>query len=396
MLRVRLIGGLALELDGRELELPRSRRGRALLAWLALHPVSTPAAALPRGFGQTCSMRVRGRVSVPALTELRRALGPGAGCLITTRETVGLVGDDGGLWVDVRAFDALLDAGRPADAVEIGVGEVLTGMDDEWVLEARSEHNRRLAEALEALAAAAEREGDLAAAVRHSRSAAALDPLDEEAGRRLIARLARAGENASAVAAYESLAGRLRSGLAVAPSPATRALVEEIRRAAHAGPSAARCHSRRYSSASTTARSSAAKATSSGYGPRGRVCRSMARGASCSWQASPVSAKRGSRSSSLVEAGARGALVLIGRCWNETLGSYDPVLTALRQVEDALGTGSARVACRTHRRRPRPDPRWQRRRRAGGRSGRAPPAVRCRRCCDQRARDAAAAAARAR
>jgi DNA-binding SARP family transcriptional activator len=164
-----------------------------------------------------------------ALTELRGALGPAADSLSTTRETVGLGGGDGAVWVDVRAFDTLLSAGRPADAVEIGAGELLTGIDDEWALEARSEHNRRLGEALEALAAAAESAGDLTAAVRHSRSAAALDPLDEEAGRRLIARLAGAGENASALAAYETLAGRLRSALSVAPSPATRALVEEIR-----------------------------------------------------------------------------------------------------------------------------------------------------------------------
>lgn len=340
MLRVRLIGGLALELDGRELELPRSRRGRALLAWLALHPGehargSVAARYWPDVLDESARASLRA-----ALTELRSALGPGAGCLTTTRETVGLVGDDHALWVDVRAFDALLDAGQPADAARIGVGELLTGMDDEWVLEVRSEHNHRLREALEALAAAAERAGDLAAAVRHSRSAAALDPLDEAAGRRLIARLARAGENASALAAYESLAGRLRSALAVAPSPATRALVEEIRREAHAGPSAGSVPlpallERQYDSpfvgrARQLERLRAAWAGGQLHGARRLVL---------------VAGEPGVGKTRLAlefarEAGARGALVLIGRCWDEALGSYDPVLTALRQVEDALGTGA--------------------------------------------------------
>jgi DNA-binding SARP family transcriptional activator len=239
MLRVRLIGGIALELDGRELEPPRSRRGRALLAWLALHPgeharSSVAARFWPDVLDESARASLRA-----ALTELRAALGPAAVCLSTTRETVGLAAVHGELWVDVRAFDALIEAGRPAEALEIGSGELLIGIDDEWVHEARSEHNRRVGEALEARAVAAERAGDLAAAVGHSRAAAALDPLDEEAGRRLIARLARSGETASAIAAYESLADRLRSALSVAPSPATRALVEDIRRAAHAPPNAA-------------------------------------------------------------------------------------------------------------------------------------------------------------
>jgi tetratricopeptide (TPR) repeat protein len=40
------------------------------------------------------------------------------------------------------------------------------------------------------------------------------------------------------------------------------------------------------------------------------------------------------------EAGARGALVLIGRCWDEPLGGYEPLLSALGHVEDALGPGA--------------------------------------------------------
>ena len=45
-----------------------------------------------------------------ALSELRRALGPAAGHLVATRETVAL--DGAGLAVDTRAFDAALDGRR--------------------------------------------------------------------------------------------------------------------------------------------------------------------------------------------------------------------------------------------------------------------------------------------
>jgi DNA-binding SARP family transcriptional activator/DNA polymerase III delta prime subunit len=340
MLRVRLVGRLALEYDGRELGLPRSRRGRALLAWLALHPGdhargSVAARFWPDVLDESARASLRA-----ALTELRGALGPAVGLLTSTRETVGLAGSDHDLWVDVRAFDALIEAGRPAQAVEIGNGELLTGMDDEWVLEARSDHNRRLGDALETLATTAEGAGDLAAAVRHSRSAAALDPLDEEVGRRLIARLALSGENANALEAYESLAGRLRSALAVAPSPRTRALVEEIRRAAHAGldlgsvPLPAMLE-RRYESpfigrGAQLQRLRAAWAGVQLHGARRLVL---------------IAGEPGVGKTRLAlefarQVGGRDALVLFGRCWDEPLGSYEPMLSALRHVEEALGAGA--------------------------------------------------------
>jgi DNA-binding SARP family transcriptional activator len=46
MLRVRLLGELAIEADGEPPEPPASRRARAPLAWLALHPETRAAAAL--------------------------------------------------------------------------------------------------------------------------------------------------------------------------------------------------------------------------------------------------------------------------------------------------------------------------------------------------------------
>ena len=38
MVRIRVLGHLEIELDGQTLQLPPSRRARALLAWLATHP----------------------------------------------------------------------------------------------------------------------------------------------------------------------------------------------------------------------------------------------------------------------------------------------------------------------------------------------------------------------
>jgi DNA-binding SARP family transcriptional activator len=131
VLRVRLLGGLALEAGGGPLEPPRTRRGRALLAWLALNPGLHPRSELAGRFWPDV-LDASARTSLrAALTELRRALGDAADHLVASRDRVGLAG--AGLWVDDRAFDELLAAGRIADAVAAGRGELLPGFVVEWV-----------------------------------------------------------------------------------------------------------------------------------------------------------------------------------------------------------------------------------------------------------------------
>ena len=72
--------------------------------------------------------------------------------------------------------------------------------------------------------------GDPVEAVRLTRDQVALDPLAEEPNRRLIERLAAAGDRAAALIAGERFAQRLRTTLAIAPSRETRALMETLRR----------------------------------------------------------------------------------------------------------------------------------------------------------------------
>jgi tetratricopeptide (TPR) repeat protein len=139
MLRVRLAGHLALETDGREIPLPASRRARALLAYLAANPGAHGRGELAARFWPDV-LDESARASLrAALSELRRALGPEAERLVATRETVALEG----AWVDLREFGALIDAGRVEDAVATCDGELLRGMDDDWVFELRREHAER-------------------------------------------------------------------------------------------------------------------------------------------------------------------------------------------------------------------------------------------------------------
>jgi len=230
MLRVHALGPLRVEADGAVIEAPAGRRASALLAWLALHPGLHARAELAARFWPDVldsSARASLRTTVWAL---RRELGDaGQGALVATTDHVGL-DPAAGLWVDALAFAELAAAGRLEEAVALcDGGELLEGFGDDWALEARAAHRERLAGALEGLASAAEAAGDAAAALGWTRRQTVLDPLDEEAHRRLMERLARAGQRSAALGVYERLRERLRRDLQVAPSRATRALADELR-----------------------------------------------------------------------------------------------------------------------------------------------------------------------
>src|SRR4051812_48516897 len=195
MLRVRLFGGLALESDDTALDPPASRRARELLAWLALHPGRHARAALAARFWPDV-LDASARASLrTTLHELRRALGEAGDCLVADRDAVALEA----VWVDARELEELLAAGRADEALALGDGELLAGLEEDWVLAARDDLRERLAARLGALADAADADGDPAAAVRWSRAQVALDPISEERARALMRRLAAAGDRAAAL-----------------------------------------------------------------------------------------------------------------------------------------------------------------------------------------------------
>jgi DNA-binding SARP family transcriptional activator/tetratricopeptide (TPR) repeat protein len=211
--------------DGAELAPPTSKRARAVLAYLALNPGAHQRGRLAARFWPDVldeSARASLRV---ALTELRQALGPEAAHLVATRDTVALDGPE--LSVDVRAFAVALSQGDPVRALEACSAPILDGFDEDWALEARDEHAHRLVAALEQAAANAD---DPAEALRLTRAQVSLDPLAEATNRRLIERLAAAGDRAAALSAGRQFGERLRAQLGIPPSRETRALLDDLRR----------------------------------------------------------------------------------------------------------------------------------------------------------------------
>jgi class 3 adenylate cyclase len=231
MLRVNLLGEMTLELDGRQLELPASRRARSLMGLLALERRAHPRAQLAARFWPDV-LDESARTSLrSALSAVRRALGADADRhLLASRDTVALAGPDQ-VWTDVGEFERLVAESRFEDALELSRGELLEDLDDDWVYERREEHRAGVVSLLELMAVAAQAAGDLAAAVALTRRQVVLDPLSEEAHRELIGRLAASGDRSAALTTYRRLADRFASELRIVPSSQTRELVERIRAA---------------------------------------------------------------------------------------------------------------------------------------------------------------------
>ena len=145
MVRVRLLGSLAIEVDGQPVEPPASRRAQALLGWLALNP-GMHARGLVAGRFWPDVLDTSARQSLrSAVWSLRRALGSEGECVLRAlREEIGL----NGVTTDLREWDDLVAAGRLEEAVALERGDLLAGLDDDWVHEAREEHRARVAQVL--------------------------------------------------------------------------------------------------------------------------------------------------------------------------------------------------------------------------------------------------------
>ena len=209
MLRVWLVGQLAVEWDGEPMPLPSAERARALVGFLALHPGPQQRARVAAALWADMPEDAAPSKSANRVVVVRRAWESRADTLLTvTRSDIGLAPQR--LWVD--AVDD--DPGR---------GQLLPEVDDDWsVTEREVLHRRRLAK-LDDDITAAEADGRLTEASRQARRRCELAPLDEPAHRRLITLLTADGDRAGAAEAAGRFARLLRDELGVVPSAATRA-----------------------------------------------------------------------------------------------------------------------------------------------------------------------------
>ena len=247
MLHVSLLGEQTIADDRAGSVRARSSRAIVLVAFLVVHAGS----AQPR-------QRIAGLLwpestDTQALTNLRRelhhlrqVLGDEASLVVTPRDLCWR--DTSTCRVDVRVFDAerraALVAATAGDndgilrhasaAIAAYRGELLPGVYEDWLLDARSQLERQCVDLCDLICGARARTGDLAGAVEAARRRVRLQPLEEVGYRALMELQADLGDRAGAVSTYHHCASVLERELGVAPDPATRAAFQRLM--AHARP----------------------------------------------------------------------------------------------------------------------------------------------------------------
>lgn len=239
-----LLGSFAIEADvGRAIPISvRGKKPQALLAYLAMRPdFQAKREELATLFwGDNPDMLARHSLR-QCLNSVRGDLCAASEILLVDREVIGLRAPL--LRVDARAFTSLAVAGRTEDLVEAAAlwrGSFLADLAldvEEFDLWRGREADRLAGTAagvFDALCRNAEASGDGEAAIAAAERAVGLDPTREDRQRRALALLARYRGRDVALTRAKSLVDLLRNELDVAPEPATRSLIEEIKRGAFA------------------------------------------------------------------------------------------------------------------------------------------------------------------
>ncbi len=216
-----------------------SRKGRALLAYLALRPGESHSRDRLATLLWKDADEELARTSLrQALAALRKSLPTDAHkALLADTESVGI--DPAVVRSDLHAFRRALTAGTRTSLQEAMAhyrGDLLDGFDarstafDEWLTSERLTLRKELSDALNKLAeicvANSDSEGALAAATK----LVALEPLNEAAHRMVMDLHARRNAYAEALRQYRVCRDVLRRELDVAPEPATEQLYRDLMR----------------------------------------------------------------------------------------------------------------------------------------------------------------------
>jgi DNA-binding SARP family transcriptional activator/tetratricopeptide (TPR) repeat protein len=250
MLNLSLLGEQTITGGGPEMR-SFSARAVALAAFLIVH------AGSPQPRQRIAGLFWPESTDAQALTNLRRelhhlrqALGDEPALVVTSRDLCWR--DSQTCRVDLRIFDTARDAAIAAAAAgddeavlshaatAIGQyrGDLLPGMYDDWLLEARAELQRQCVDLCDLLGQARARKGDLAAAADVARRRIQLQPLEEVGYRTLMQLQADLGDRAGAVSTYHHCASVLERELGVIPDPATQQAFQELM--SHAEPGGVR------------------------------------------------------------------------------------------------------------------------------------------------------------
>lgn len=226
-----LLGRPQVVVDGSPVAVP-TRKAMALLAYLA---INGPAAR-----GMLAELLWSGQPADAAKRNLRQELHrlhktPLAAWIVADAEQLGL---REGYQLDVSRWRTALEAGlaphlpKPLlEGFDLQGAEVFT----EWLRGERQAQMQWWRQAMQAAAAAHERDGDLQGALQLQQQAIAIDATDEGAYREAMRLLHLMGRADDALQLFARLRRQLQEELGVEPSAGTNELIRRIRGAAAAG-----------------------------------------------------------------------------------------------------------------------------------------------------------------
>jgi DNA-binding SARP family transcriptional activator len=219
----------------------RSSRTIALVAYLAVHSGSPQSRPHIAGLFWPDSTDAQALTNLRReLHFLRRALADAPSLLVTAKDLHWR--DVESVVVDVRIFEvesaAALAAHQERDPdaalrhAEVALaqyrGDLLPGLYDDWVLEARADLQRRCVELCALVSELRSQRGDHTGALEAARRRIRLQPLEEVGYRVLIELQADQGDRAGAISTYHRCASLLERELGVRPSSATRAALQRV------------------------------------------------------------------------------------------------------------------------------------------------------------------------
>ena len=243
-----LLGKPALFIEGRLKPFGGPRKAVALLAYVLLHRErALSRAAVAEQFwpdeddeSARASLRRHLHRALAALPEAP------AKCPWVIADKVSLRWNpEAPLDLDTQAYERFSASGQRGDAVALYRGDYLEDFYDEWVLPERERLRELQSANLVALIEERRRALDYPGAIGFAQSLVRLDPLREDAIRRLMSLRFAAGDRSGALAEFETFSRRLGDELSTDPMPETMALREAIRNndlntIESAGPGAAR------------------------------------------------------------------------------------------------------------------------------------------------------------
>ena len=235
VLRVELLGGFRVLLDGRAAARLPSARQQEILAFLVLHARGAP---VPRQ--RVAASLWPESTDAQALTNLRRELHhlrdnwPKLDVLIDAGSRTLTWAGAANAAVDVVAFTSAAERalagnrGALDEAARLYGGDLLPDCTAEWIESEREGLRQRAAAVLTRLVAQLEEERAFGDAIERAQQLLRLDSLNEDAWGALMRSHARRGDRATALHLYQQCAALFRKELGIQPGAATRMTYRDI------------------------------------------------------------------------------------------------------------------------------------------------------------------------